>query len=106
MHGVAGLVVPVLTAEKVPSRRAEGVLATTKKPPPRRRRWVPGTGAGAVRLLAEHADSWSLLLERLDSRRTLEVLPDPECRDRVGGRAPPASPCRLSTRHSDAGGAG
>ena len=76
MHGVAGLVVPV--------RAASGTLAVLKiswpheeaAPEARALRWW--AGVGAVRLLDDHADTWSLLLERLDGARSLEDVSDPD----------------------------
>ncbi len=76
MHGVAGLVVPVTTAA--------GVRAVLKVSWPHEEAAAESTalhhwaGAGAVRLLDDHAGSWSLLLERLDSSRSLEDLADPD----------------------------
>lgn len=76
MHGMAGLVVPVRTGDggpavlKISWPHEEAAAEAAGL-----RGWA---GAGAVRLLAEDPDSWSLLLERLDHTRTLEGLADAE----------------------------
>lgn len=76
MHGVAGLVVPVRTTTDVRAVLKVSWPHPEAEPEPRALRcWA---GVGAVRLLEEHADSWSLLLERLDSSRSLEDLIDPD----------------------------
>ncbi len=76
MHGLAGLVVPVTTAAGVRAVLKVSWPHDEAAPEPKALRcWA---GRGAVRLLGEHADSWSLLLERLDSSRSLEGLSDPD----------------------------
>lgn len=103
MHGVAGLVVPVRGPG--PANSAVGSRSDPQRSVPAAVVPIPGTdpsafvlkvtwphaeavheadalrcwaGAGAVRLLAEHAPTWSLLLERLDGSRSLESLPAAE----------------------------
>ncbi len=76
MHGVAGLVVPVRTADgvgaalKVSWPHDEAVAEAAAL-----RCWA---GTGAVRLLAANAPDWTMLLERLDATRSLEEMSDPD----------------------------
>lgn len=76
MHGVAGLVVPVQDATGMRAVLKVSWPHEEAAPEARALRWW--AGVGAVRLLDEDADTWSLLLERLDSARSLEDLSDPD----------------------------
>ncbi|UZK55162.1 aminoglycoside phosphotransferase family protein [Streptomyces drozdowiczii] len=84
MYGVCALVLPVVRAGD--GRRAvlklQPVDAETAGEPVALRLWG-AAGAGAVRLLAHDPATGSMLLERLDGRRSLEGEPDADRAVRV-----------------------
>ncbi|GHF81433.1 hydroxyurea phosphotransferase [Kitasatospora xanthocidica] len=73
-HGVVGLVLPVLRADGRPAAlKLQPVDEETAGEPLALRAW---RGRGAVRLLDHEPASGALLLERLDSARSLLAVPD------------------------------
>jgi streptomycin 6-kinase len=74
MHGWAALVLPVLRADDVPAVLKLQILdEETEGEPVALRHWA---GDGAVRLLDHDPATGTMLLERLDSSRSLGRLPD------------------------------
>ncbi|WKX71624.1 aminoglycoside phosphotransferase family protein [Streptomyces sp. XD-27] len=75
-HGMAALVLPVLRPDGTPAAlKFRQVTEESVGEPVGLREWA---GDGAVRLLDHDAPSGTLLLERLDIRRSLASVPDAE----------------------------
>ncbi|MBC2865639.1 hydroxyurea phosphotransferase [Streptomyces mexicanus] len=97
MYGVCALVLPVLRAEGTPAVLKLQLLdEESAGEPAALRAW---DGDGAVRLLAHDAPTCTLLLERLESARTLAHVPDSREAVEVVG----ALLARLTARPAPAG---
>ncbi|MFC0601776.1 aminoglycoside phosphotransferase family protein [Streptomyces palmae] len=73
-HGMVALVLPVRRADGAPAAlKLQQVTEESAGEPLGLRAWA---GEGAVRLLDHDADSGTMLLERLDGRRSLASVPD------------------------------